>query len=159
MRKVSAGAVVASLLMLVLSLSSPAQSNHNPSDCYPLYGTNGDDVLVGNDHCQDIFGGPGNDTVYAKGGRDDVYGQGGFDVMFGGTHADEIWGGDGSGDHLEGNAGNDILLDHNVGGDNDHVCGGSDTDDMNIADGDGQDTYWNVEQVTRDIGDDLVDLC
>jgi hypothetical protein len=101
-----------------------------------IFGTNGDDDILGSHHSETIFGfrgddvifsGPGNDTVLGgrgddliDGGRgnDRLFGEKGNDALIGGEGNDELFGGSGRDllfgsagrDELSGNEGNDTFL-------------------------------------------------
>ena len=116
------------------------------------------DVIYGTDASESIDGGPGQDTIWAKGGWDYIdghdgnddlhagdgddsgHGGAGRDDTFGGDDDDDLWGGDGddefydsqvesfTGDTFYGNDGNDYI-DMLDGDGNDNGFGGPDTDD------------------------------
>jgi Ca2+-binding RTX toxin-like protein len=69
-------------------------------------GTNGDDVLRGNDRDNNIFGLGGWDDLYGYGGRDILDGGRGEDLLRAGSGRDDLWGGRGQ-DFLHGGKGND----------------------------------------------------
>ena len=101
-----------------------------------IFGTNGDDDILGSHHSETIFGfrgddvifsGPGNDTVLGgRGddlidggkGNDRLFGEKGNDALIGGEGNDELFGGSGRDllfgsagrDELSGNEGNDTFL-------------------------------------------------
>ncbi len=115
--------------------------NVNPN---PIFGTPGNDTLVGTDQGDLIFGfagvdvligGEGNDTLKGGAGGDVLLGGNGNDRLFGGAAGDVLDGGNGN-DTLRGGAGGDILL-----GDNgrDVLIGGPGADLM--TGGQGADTF------------------
>jgi Ca2+-binding RTX toxin-like protein len=73
-----------------------------------VYGTVGDDTVVGYDGQDDyLFGGPQYNTLGGDGaGRDTLYGYGGNDDLYGGINADKLYGGAGN-DYLSGGYDND----------------------------------------------------
>lgn len=88
-----------------------------------IYGTNGDDELVGDER---------DNEIHCKGGNDEAYGEGGDDTLYGGEDDDELYGENGS-DTLFGDAGNDKLF----GGDGeDYLYGGEDDDELFGEEGD-----------------------
>jgi Ca2+-binding RTX toxin-like protein len=90
-----------------------------------IYGGEGNDEIVGSQFGDQLAGGSGDDTIIGNGGNDHIYGDSGFNVNLVtreltvpyentslAPNADELVPGN---DHLEGGAGNDILLgDHGV---------------------------------------------
>ena len=83
-----------------------------------LYGGAGDDILYGGAGHNQLYGGDGNDTLYAGNDGDHLYGGDGNDHLYGGTGSDFLDGGantfasDHGGNHLNGGAGNDLLVFH-----------------------------------------------
>ena len=84
----------------------------------PCHGTDGDDVLCGDESAQTIFAldgndivcaGDGDDIVYGVNGDDDLAGEGGSDTSFGQGGNDSIAGGAGD-DYLQGGTGFDVIL-------------------------------------------------
>lgn len=73
-----------------------------------VYGTENDDIIVGNHQRNFIYGGGGNDTLYGGSNRDILSGGAGDDILYGGTGNDQLVGGDGN-DLLYGGNGNDTL--------------------------------------------------
>ena len=97
-----------------------------------IYGTNGDDELVGDERDNEIHCKGGNDEAYGEGGNDLIYGDDGEDELYGGSGNDEIHGGEDN-DTLFGDAGNDKLF----GGDGeDYLYGGEDDDELFGEEGD-----------------------
>ncbi|RMG11920.1 MAG: calcium-binding protein [Cyanobacteria bacterium J055] len=118
-----------------------------------LWGTQGNDEVVGSSVDNFIFVGSGNDTVNGNDGADTVSGNQGLDVVNGGNGNDLIVGGRDS-DVLTGGEGNDIL-NGNIGTDrvegnngNDFLFGGQDSD--TLIGGEGNDT------LTGDVGQDVL---
>lgn len=75
-----------------------------PGQTY-IFGTNGHDVIVGNDQANIIHGYDGDDTICGGGGNDFIYGgrgvdwiagQLGDDNLYGGYHTDALFGNDGN---------------------------------------------------------------
>ena len=76
-----------------------------------VFGGRGNDVIddVAGDRLQGVnllYGGEGNDTVWAGFGNDSIFGDEGNDVLFGEEGADSIYGGAGA-DRVSGDVGND----------------------------------------------------
>ncbi|MGD9670829.1 MAG: beta strand repeat-containing protein [Hyphomicrobiaceae bacterium] len=85
-------------------------------------GTGDDDIIIGTD---------GNDLIFGFGGDDDIVAGDGADVVYGGSGDDAIDGGQGN-DALFGGSGNDVLF----GGDgNDLILGGSGDDTIDAGAG------------------------
>lgn len=93
-----------------------------PAGC-PLWGTNGNDLLVGTDGPDVICGGAGDDTLIGLGGDDILRGGDGNDTLAGGTGLDFLDGGPG-----------DDALDGHDGGYADTLAGGPGRD-TGIIDG------------------------
>ena len=87
-----------------------------------ISGTNGDDVILGNELDNVINGRGGNDTICAGDGDDTVNGRQGNDTIFG----------EGGNDILNGNNGDDII---NGGEGNDIIKGGGNDDILHGGDG------------------------
>ena len=117
-------------------------------------GTNGDDVLVGSNGNDRIWGRDGNDVLTGLAGDDRLYGGDGNDTLDGGDGKDRfdggrgddiLDGGDGN-DRLDGGRGDDIL----DGGDgNDRLDGGRGDDTLDGGDGD--------DELEGGRGDDILD--
>lgn len=95
----------------------------------------GDDVLLGTDGANLIYGNEGNDKVTAKAGNDLIYGWTGSDTIYG-DDGDDTLAGDADGDWLSGGAGKDVFY---AGDGNDTLTGGTGFDIMNG--GAGTNTY------------------
>lgn len=127
-----------------------------------LFGTNGRDLIIGNDFVNHIRGKGGDDCIYGQGGNDWIHGDNtginpflpGNDEIHGGLGNDEIWGDPGA-DRLFGDAGNDTLQGGSGGdfcwggADNDTVEGGTGDDILygeagrdRLKGGTGWDTMW-----------------
>ena len=84
----------------------------------PLFGTDGDDVILGSEGDDEIYAGDGDDIVCGLGGRDLIDGGPGNDRLFGGEQGDWLYGRRGAdildpgsgGDRLYGGKGRDILI-------------------------------------------------
>jgi Ca2+-binding RTX toxin-like protein len=97
----------------------------NPPPGYnPIFGTEGDDALVGTPGTDVIFGLGGNDRIAGMGDNDIVVGGPGNDRLSGDAGNDILCGGEGN-DQLAGGAGNDTLS----GGAGDDVLSGDDGND------------------------------
>jgi Ca2+-binding RTX toxin-like protein len=95
-------------------------------DIEVLFGTNGNDVLVGDRSAETLFGLTGDDVLFGNGGNDTLLGFDGADLFVGGPGNDTARGGFGD-DRLFGKAGGDRLAG---GPDNDFLRGGSGADVM-----------------------------
>lgn len=127
------------------------------------------DTLFGGDGNDHMFAGAGNDVMYGGGGNGFFYGQSGNDVMYGGnvfdafdggTGNDTIYGGDG-GDYAVGEEGNDMIFG-DAGGDrlegdegNDMLSGGTGND--TLKGGLGADRLYGGGQFDRFIYDSTMD--
>jgi Ca2+-binding RTX toxin-like protein len=60
-----------------------------------IWGLDGDDRLVGRDGPDTLHGGDGDDKLVASGGRDQVFGEDGGDLLIGGAGNDLLFGGGG----------------------------------------------------------------
>jgi Ca2+-binding RTX toxin-like protein len=119
------------------------------SDFGTLVGSNGNDVLVGNNLANTIFGAspPGVPGVKpGPSGNDVLVGSGGVDVLFGAEGNDVEFGGAGN-DALLGFAGNDTLI------------GEAGTDNFNAGDGDDKSFSRDgvVDSITCGTGTDSLD--
>jgi Ca2+-binding RTX toxin-like protein len=82
-----------------------------------IYGSTGDDLIIGPGSSARIYGGTGNDKIFAGSSRDIVYGEEGNDTIHGGQGNDYLRGGDGDDritgglgiDQMYGDAGNDTF--------------------------------------------------
>jgi Tol biopolymer transport system component len=103
-----------------------------PAPNCTLWGTSGDDLLVGGDGNDVICGGDGNDVVLGLAGNDLLEGGAGNDWVAGGVGFDILYGGSG-----------DDTLDARDGGGYDYVSGGSGADSAAI---DGWDRVQGIER-------------
>ncbi len=99
-----------------------------------LFGTDGDDILIGGAGDDFISGGAGNDTIFGGAGNDTILGGDGDDFVDGGSGNDNITATPGK-DTVIGGSGNDVI---NTGEEDDTVTGGAGND--TIDGGDGTDT-------------------
>ncbi len=154
---------------------------------FTIFGYEGDDVITGGDHYDNLNGGDGSDTIYGglgddliNGGNDEdfLYGQCGDDTIFGGKKTDEIYGGCGD-DELHGENGGDLIFGESgtdilIGGRGDDTLNGGagdDTLDGGVADdeltgGAGMDTFVfsyrgdenNIDHITDYEDGELIDF-
>ncbi|MBD2520557.1 hypothetical protein H6G93_37590 [Nostoc sp. FACHB-973] len=89
-----------------------------------INGTDGDDILDGDNTNDTISGLKGNDVLFGEDGNDALYGNDGEDILYGGSGNDILNGGVDN-DILNGDAGNDTL---DGGSGNDYLYGGSGND-------------------------------
>ncbi|MCB1490236.1 MAG: M10 family metallopeptidase C-terminal domain-containing protein [Rhodobiaceae bacterium] len=122
----------------------------------------GDDLVIGSNQANTVWGNLGDDTIQGNGGSDTLYGSFGDDDLYGGEDSDYLYGGDDrdqlfggndwdvleggdGGDELHGENGGDLLR----GGDGDDEASGGNDDDAILGD-DGDDT------LAGDNGDDVL---
>ena len=96
-----------------------------------IFGTNGDDDLLGSHHSETIFGFRGDDVIFAGPGNDTVFGGRGDDLIDGGKGNDRLFGEKGN-DALIGGEGNDDLFG---GSGRDLLFGGAGRDELNGDEG------------------------
>ena len=94
------------------------------ADVERVFGTYGNDILVGSDGNDELIGLPGNDVIQALGGNDIVEGRSGDDQLDAGAGDDKVYGSDGN-DKIAGADGNDLV---EGGADDDDIDGGAGTD-------------------------------
>ena len=99
--------------------------------------------FVGTSRADTLYGTRGNDVLLGRGGNDTLYGLGGHDVLNGGIGNDRLYGGKGR-DTLRGGPGNDRLYARD--GQRDIVDGGPGFDEAWV---DRFDVVRNVERVHR----------
>ncbi|MDE4131651.1 type I secretion protein [Phaeobacter sp. QD34_3] len=79
-------------------------------------GTDGNDILIGNQQDNSLLGREGDDSLEGRIGGDRLFGDDGMDTLFGGDGNDSVFGGDGD-DFLNGGRGDDLIrggADHDV---------------------------------------------
>ena len=116
-----------------------------------IFGTPGDDVIVGTKAAETITGGGGDDLICAGGGADTIEGGAGDDIVRGGVGADTIHGGQGD-DELYGGRGKDDVR----GGRGDDYIEGNRHDDY-LSGGLGSDNVRGgkgADEVYGNAGDD-----
>ncbi len=114
--------------------SEPAAADPTPDDSsqHQIIGTEGDDIIVGENKEEFIDGGAGDDIIDGRGGADVIVGGDGNDMIDGGKGHDELFGGDGN-DIIEGGEGTDEIY----GGEgNDFMEGGEGADILSGGAGD-----------------------
>ncbi|MDR2220676.1 MAG: putative Ig domain-containing protein [Methylobacillus sp.] len=94
-----------------------------------LYGSPGDDTLVGTEKDSLIYGREGNDVLTGGAGSDQIHGEAGDDTLDGNADNDGLYGEAGN-DILDGGDGNDVLY----GGDGNDTLNGSAGDDVLYGD-------------------------
>lgn len=108
-----------------------------------MVGTDGADSLFGDVNDDTIFGQGGNDKIYGSEGVNTLYGGDGDDMIFGGSQADTIYGGKGD-DTVFASEGNNIVYggkgDDTIytGSGDDYIVGGKGSDTIFL--GGGEDT-------------------
>ena len=143
-----------------------------------IYGTTGDDELVGGKGDDTLYGEAGNDKLTGDAGNDAIYGDEGDDKLYGWGGDDVIEGGDGD-DKLAGSQGDDVLkgqkgADNLVGGEGDDTLnGGVGWDTVQGGEGadsatgwTGNDTFLYAEGEISDgdtiedftVGEDVIEL-
>jgi predicted extracellular nuclease len=124
-----------------------------------IWGTNGDDLLVGGKEDTTIYGRGGNDTIAGGLGNDVIFGGDGDDILRGDRNSSNPGGRKGGDDIIFGGAGNDRIAgkggnDRLFGGEGDDQIWGDDGDDFlrgglgndiligdNFSGGQGRDTF------------------
>lgn len=104
------------------------------TEAFTVFGNAGDDVIVGTDYGDGLFGGAGGDILVGEGGADYIDGEGGDDRLHGGSGNDTLHGRDGD-DSLHGDHGDDTLWgqlgkDRLEGGAGDDHLDGGEGDDV-----------------------------
>jgi hypothetical protein len=110
-----------------------------------ILGSNSDDIIFGLRGDDAIFAGNGNDKVHGGRGNDRIDGGQGNDRLFGGQGNDALIGGDGN-DHLAGGEGRDLLLG---GTGRDGLDGGEGNDKFLFRKGMGVDTIEHLDAGDR----------
>jgi Ca2+-binding RTX toxin-like protein len=103
-----------------------------------LFGSVGNDTLIG---------GSGGDLLFGQAGNDTLLGKGGFDFLFGGADNDTLTGGDAD-DQAFGESGNDRMI-WNPGDDTDLNEGGSGIDIIEVNGGNGAEIFTTTANGTR----------
>ncbi|MBJ6127904.1 cadherin-like domain-containing protein [Microvirga splendida] len=128
-----------------------------------IFGTDGDDMLLGSACADDVKGRGGNDIIDARGGDDlidggagddHIVGGAGNDIIHGGAGNDIVFGGAGD-DQISGGAGDDRLF----GDDGNDTVFGDDGDDQ-VHGGSGNDALFGGagnDLVSGDAGDDRIE--
>jgi hypothetical protein len=119
-----------------------------------IFGTIGNDDLLGSNSDDIIFGLRGNDAIFAGNGNDKVHGGHGNDLIDGGQGNDRLFGGQGNdaliggegNDHLFGGQGRDLLLG---GTGRDELDGGEGNDKFLFRKGMGVDTIEHLDAGDR----------
>jgi Ca2+-binding RTX toxin-like protein len=127
-----------------------------------FFGRDGDDLLLGGAENTTLFGGRGDDFLYATAGRNVFFGQDGNDTLIGGDDRDLLFGNRGD-DYLYGYGGDDLLHggfgnDGLYGGDGDDHAWGHHGDDVLEGEA-GNDVLWTgagTNAVYAGDGDDRV---
>ena len=117
-------------------------------------GTDGSDILQGNEDKNTFFGNKGNDRLIGSGGDDKLYGESGSDRLEGGEGKDKLNGGGGI-DGLYGGDGDDELRGDKG---NDGLFGGDGDDRYLFYAGDGRDTIIDDEGQNSIVFHDVDDL-
>lgn len=76
----------------------------------PIFGTSGDDVLVGTGQNDQLFGGQGNDILIGGAGNNQLWGGAGNDILIGGKGSNLLVGGRGQDTMTGGGGGADTFL-------------------------------------------------
>ena len=104
-----------------------------------------DQVILGTDGSESLFGTVDNDTIFGRGGNDQIFGSEGVNTLYGGEGDDQIFGGS-QADTIYGGRGNDQIF---ASEGNNLVYGGRGNDTIYTGSGDdyvvggfGSDTIW-----------------
>jgi Ca2+-binding RTX toxin-like protein len=126
--------------------SHTSTSSFDPeTEIMTIYGTPGNDVIIGTGFEDLIYGYGGNDKICSLGEEDHVIGGPGDDMIEGGNAADNLWGGPGN-DVIKGGNGDDHVVGENG---EDQLYGGEKDD--NILGGAGNDKLYG------ELGNDKLD--
>jgi len=101
------------------------------SDSNTVYGTPGDDLILGLGGNDTIYGGDGDDTIVAEAGNNTIYGGDGNDTIVAGAGNDAIEGGAGD-DTIDAGSGNNVVFG---GPDNDQLSADAGNDKLDGGDG------------------------
>lgn len=112
-----------------------------------IYGTDGDDIIIGGNGGQTIYGLGGDDLLCGGNGKDTIYGGAGNDILMGGNGKDTLYGGTGA-DFLHGNNGKDTMY---VGDGHQDVAYGGNGKDIYLEDGpDGPESPLDEDEFIED---------
>lgn len=89
-----------------------------------IYGGDGDDILLPLDGNNEVWGGNGTDWIWGGAGEDELHGEGDDDFIVGNDGNDELYGGAGD-DYMQGDGGDDTLV---AGSGDDTMLGGTGDD-------------------------------
>ncbi len=131
-------------------------------------GTDGDDVIIGNDRANDLNGGTGDDDISGRDGDDEILGGSGDDTLKGEDGDDDLMDGLGN-NSIEGGDGLDELVvlsglnELFGGGDSDLLVGGIQADKLDAGTGDdvvigdaGNGFFGGSDIITGGTGDDTM---
>ncbi len=121
-----------------------------------IYGNGGDDLISSGSGDDTVYGGDGNDVISSGSGSDTVYGGSGDNVISSGYGNDTIYSGDGN-NLILGGSGNDLIF---VGSGNNVIDGGSGLDTASFT-GDAQDysfSFLNGTVVATNLASGSVDV-
>ncbi|WP_435242694.1 calcium-binding protein [Streptomyces cucumeris] len=82
--------------------------NDTITDSFAVWAGDGDDIVIGDDVANEIYGGPGDDDLDGAGNDDSIYGEEGDDTLKGGPGNDYLFGGPGQ-DDLDGGPGDNVI--------------------------------------------------
>ena len=92
-----------------LGAGTATQFAEGVSNFQDVFGSPGNDSLLGDGQNNLLVGGDGDDIIDGRGGNDSLFGQAGNDILTGGFGNDLLVGGSGA-DQLFGSAGSDLLI-------------------------------------------------
>ncbi|MFI0779406.1 calcium-binding protein [Streptomyces sp. NPDC021212] len=82
--------------------------NDTITESFAVWAGDGDDIVIGDDVANEIYGGPGNDYLDGAGNDDSIDGEEGDDTIKGGPGNDYLFGGPGQ-DSIDGGPGNNVI--------------------------------------------------